>query len=287
MGFRHLRSRLSGRQAQLGARPSENGDAPMLLDIAFCALLSAAAPAPGLGASDLLLLLEIGVGERDIAAFAATVGGFEPLDAETWAAAESLGATHAFLEKLPRRVGDYGTVSDLARTSDVFEDEALGLAFVYPTGWVVSRTPANGGGVIVRVGPRAAADPRVFISPCLFLFLQPETGVVPDAETPVLGQVRQLLLKKLRAAGLRPAAGSSRTVSFLGRSHDTLAIEASIDGERGGVVEIALDVDGRGRAFGIGFTAAAADRGRLEEAFGALCGSIVLRAAPKAPAPRR
>jgi hypothetical protein len=249
----------------------------LLLLVAQAALHGALSEAPGLRGEDVVLLLEIGVGEQEIAAFAERVGGFEPLDGARYAAVEALAPSAEFLQRLPRTAAEFGPLSELARCSEVFQDDALGLAFIYPAGWVVSKTSTGNAGTILRVGPRFDGEPRVFVTPCIFLFLQKDTAIVRDAAAPLQGQVRQLLVRKLRAAGLRPGAGETRTVTLLGEPRETIAIDATVDGEAGGVLEVVLDVDGKGRAVGVGFTASAADRARIAQAFSRLAGSLVLR----------
>src|SRR5262245_33174898 len=130
----------------------------MLLLIAVHTLLASFLPPPGLSGDDVVLLLEIGVDEPEIMALAEKMGGFEPLDCERYAMVESLNPSVTFLQKLPRAALDYGAISELARKSDVFQDDRLGLGFVYPSGWEVTRTRAGNGGMILRISPRSVAD---------------------------------------------------------------------------------------------------------------------------------
>lgn len=251
----------------------------MILPLLIPALIAGSAAGPGLGAADLVLLFEIGVSEQEIMAFADRKGGFEPLDSETCAAVESLGASRGFLERLPRSAPDFGEISALARASDVFEDAKLKLSFVYPAGWAVSRGGTDGANaaIVLRVAPRSSNDPRVFVTPCIFLFLQNESGLVPEAAGPALGEIRQIMLHKLRTAGLRPVSASSEPTAFLGGACETVRLEAPIDGGAVGVLELALIVDSKGRAAGVGFTAGAGDRAATAEAFVRLARSVVLR----------
>jgi hypothetical protein len=249
----------------------------MLLLVVVHAVLAAAPVSPGLRAADLVLLLEIGVSEQEITEFAERAGGFEALDAATYAQVESLGATTEFLDKLPRTTPEVGEISDLARRCEVFDDARLKISFIHPAGWVVSRGSSADGDVILRVGPRTFSEPRIFASPCLFIFLKEQSGLIPEAVEPARAEIRQLVLQRLRSAGIRPQSTTSRTTPFLGSPCETFLVEAPVDGDEAGVLEIALGVDPRGRAVGIGFTASAADRASTEQAFSTLARSVVLR----------
>jgi len=246
----------------------------MLLLIAAHTLISSLLPPPGLSGADVGLLLEIGVGEQEIIRLADRMGGFEPLDAERYAMVESYNPSVAFLQRLPRVVTDFGAISELARKSEVFQDDRLGLGFVYPAGWAVTRSAAGKGGTILRIAPRSASDPRVFVSPCVFVFVQEKTAIVPDAADPLLQEIRQIVVRKLRAAGLRPAAGPSGSVQLLGSRRETASVGATVDGDAG-VLDVAFAIDAKGRAIGVGFTASAADRAKTAEAFSRLAESLV------------
>lgn len=249
----------------------------MLILPTFVLLL--AAGDPKVSRADLLLLLEIGVSEREIVAFAQTRGGFEAIDSETRWAAESLGATAPFLDRLPKAAPDFGAISALARRSDVFEDKALGFAFVYPAGWSVTKegSDAARGTTLLRIAPRSSHAPRAFVTPCLFLFFQDDSGLVPEAAASVIGEIRRAVLHRLRAAGLRPTASPSDPTRFLGRPCETFMLEAPVDGASLGVLGMVLTVDSDGRAAGVGFTAGFGDRAATLEAFQQLAGSVVLR----------
>jgi hypothetical protein len=247
----------------------------MIIKLALALALSG----PEVSRAELLLLLEIGVSEQDIVAFADVRGGFESIDSETRSAAESLGASAAFLDRLPRSAPDFGSISELAKRSDVFEDEALGLAFVYPAGWAVSREGSDSGRgtVVLRVAPRSTPAPKAFVTPCLFVFVQNDSGLVPESTPAALGEVRRAVLGRLRGAGLRPTASDAERTSFLGQPCDAFVLEAPVDGGDLGVLGLALTVDAQGRAAGVGFTAGAGDRAATLAAFREMSRSVVLR----------
>jgi hypothetical protein len=249
----------------------------MLTLIVTHALLVWAQPGPGLPASELVLLMEIGVGERDIAAYADHLGGFETVDAETFARVEELGASAALLGRLPRARPDFGTISEIASTSEVHDDPRLGLSFVYPAGWTVHRVVDDDGTAILRISPRFGVEPRVFVSPSLFVVVVEESSLVREAASPIRERLGGCLVRALRKAGMRPSAGIRGTIPLLGGERETVAIEAVVDGPAAGVLELAFEVDGQGRAVGVGFTASAADRQQARLAFGRLAGSLVLR----------
>ena len=170
-------------------------------------------------------------------------------------------------------------MSELARRSDVFEDQALGLALRLPGGLGgVARAATEDDGVIVRGRPavgRRAAGVRHAVHLRVHAGGQPRS--CPRRRRRLLGQVRQH--DRAEAQDRRPAADRRRARAdpLLGVPRETIALDATVDGEAGGVLEVALDVDRRGRAIGVGFTASAADRARTAEAFSRLAGSIVLR----------
>lgn len=257
---------------------------PLLL---LTALVLGAIRGPGVPGSDLVLLLEIGVSERDIADYGARMGGFEPLDGEALARVEDLGATPAFVRALPRSVPDFGDISEIASTSDVFEDDRLGVGFVHPAAWTVVRTVDEDGVVILRIAPRSVADPRAFVSPALFVFVLEDSGLVPEASGPVREQLARSMGRRLRAAGLRPSPVGPGSADLLGVRRDTSRLEAATDGPHAGVLEIAFEVEAAGRAVGVGFTSSAEDRGRMEPVFRRLAGSLVLRAGAEGHTPRR
>jgi hypothetical protein len=249
---------------------------PMLL-AAIPLLLAALAPQPGISPDDLVLLLEIGVGESEIIAYADVRGGFEPIDAEHWAVLESLGAGERLRARLVRREPDFGELSSLAKTSEVFQDRESGVSFVHPAGWTVSRTQRGHGAIAYRITPRSAGEPRVFLTPCVFLFVQPDSGLVPEAVEPALGEVRRMVLRRLRDAGMRPVAAESESAPFLGGKRETFRVEAAVDGSGVGALELALIVDPRGKAAGVGYTAPAGDAASTAEAFERVAKSFVLR----------
>jgi hypothetical protein len=246
----------------------------MLLHFVMVALAACCDPGPGLAPAELILLLEIGVGEEEIIAFAETRGGFQPLDAEVWATVESLGAGSALLGRLVRLPPEFGVISELARASDVFADRQSGLSFVHPAGWGVTKSSRDGA-TLVWLAPKSAVEPRAFLSPCLFVFLQPESGLVPDAGSAALAALSRGLVGRLRDAGVRPVAGPSGAVTVHGRPCETVRFASSRDGT--GVLEIEFVVDERGRAVGVGFTAPAGDAEAVRKSFERLAASLTLR----------
>lgn len=248
-----------------------------MLLVALPLLLAAAPSGPGLSPADLVLLLEIGVAESEIIGYADRLGGFEAVDPGSWAALESLGAGERLRSRLVRTLPDFGELSALAKTSEVFQDREAGVSFVYPAGWAVARAPREKGRITYRIAPRSAGEPRVFMTPCVFLFVQDEAGLVPEAVEPALGEVRRMVVRRLRDAGLRPSFAPGGTTTLLGGPRDTFRVEAAVDGGEIGVLELALLVDERGRAAGIGYTAPAGDRSSTADAFERIAKSVVLR----------
>jgi hypothetical protein len=249
----------------------------MMLLIALPLLLAALPATPGLPPADVVLLLEIGVGESEIIAFADARGGLEPVDSASFAAIEAAGAGEALRARLVRLEPDFGELSTLAKTCDVFADRESGVSFVHPSGWSVTRTGREGGGTVFRIAPRSAGEPRAFLTPCVFLFLQEESGLVPEAVEPALGEIRRLVMRRLRDAGIRAHPEAAGPRRFLGAPRETFRLEAAVGGGGAGVLELALVVDGSGRAAGIGFTAPAGDRAAATEAFERVAKSVVLR----------
>ena len=86
-----------------------------------------------------------------------------------------------------------------------------------------------------------------------------------------------MIQRRMRAAGLRPMTAASEPTSFLGQTCDTMLLEAPVDGGNLGVLGVAMTVDSKGRAAGVGFTAGANDRAATSEAFLQFARSVVLR----------
>lgn len=249
----------------------------MLASSALLAFVLAVIGGPRLSGGEVSLLLEIGVGESEILACADRRGGIDPLDPAAFSSVESRRPSQEFLARMPRAVPELGALSDLARRSEVFQDDRLGIAFVHPAGWVVTRTAAGDGGTILRIAPRSSNEPRVFVSPCIFVFVLEDAPAVPEAVDPMIAQARNILSARLRDLGLRPVAGAPTPVTLFGKPMNTASLEAAIDGASVGVFEVVFDVDARKRAVGVGFTASASDRPRLTEAFASLARSLAPR----------
>ena len=115
------------------------------------------------------------------------------------------------------------------------------------------------------------------MTPCVFLFVQNESGLVPEAVEPALGEVRRMVVRRLRTRGCAPSFAPAEPTTLLGGPRDTFRVEAAVDGGEIGVLELALLVDERGRAAGIGFTAPAGDRSSTADAFERIAKSVVLR----------
>ncbi len=175
--------------------------APSLLLLGF---LFAVLPAQGpITVSEVLVLLEAGVGSDDVLESLDRGGSPGDVTGADVARAAAAGASPALLARLEAGLVTLRRIQDLAGRYDVYEDPGLGLGMLVPRDWAVTACPRQGGTVIL-VRPRNASATGWFRGPTVFLSIQDGTGFPPSMDAEIADRVRALVVRRLDAAGMNP-----------------------------------------------------------------------------------